>query len=79
MSEGKREANVRQGGIFFCLGHGCIFLWMWSPGGSFYIMLSCGFGLWRVSVVQLAAVVVIRSAGWVLQDVLQVVRQWVWW
>lgn len=27
----------------------------------------------------LAAVVVIRRAGWVLQDVLQVVRQWAWW
>lgn len=29
--------------------------------------------------VQLAAAVVIRSAGSLLQDVLQVVRRWVWW
>lgn len=42
-------------------------------------MSSCGFGRRRVSVVQLAAAVVIRSAGWVLQDVLQVVKRWVWW
>lgn len=33
----------------------------------------------KVSGVQLAVVVVIRSAGWLLQDVLQVVRRWVWW
>lgn len=78
MSEGKRAANARREGGF-CSGHGRIFLRMWSPGGGVCIMSSCGFGRRRVSVVQLAAAVVIRSAGWVLQGVLQVVRRWVWW
>lgn len=33
----------------------------------------------RVSDMQLAAAVVISSTGWEPQDVLQVVRRWVWW
>lgn len=33
----------------------------------------------RVSNMQLAAAVVISSTGWEPQDVLQVVRRWVWW
>lgn len=44
-----------------------------------YIMSSCGFSRRRVSVLLLAVVVVIRTAGRVLRDVLQVVRRWVGW
>lgn len=39
-------------------------------------MSSCGFGQQR-DIMQLAAATVITGAGWVLQDVLQVVRRWV--
>lgn len=53
---------------------------MSTPCGCSYIMLSCGLSRQNVGVVHLAGVVVIRSAGWVLEDVLQVVRRWVrWW
>ena len=40
---------------------------------------SSALSLRRVSAAQLAVAVAISSAGWVLQDVLQVVRPWVWW
>lgn len=53
-------------------------MWTRSPGGGLYLQLWFSVGR-RVCAVQLAAVVVISSAGWVLQDVLQVVRRWVWW
>lgn len=35
--------------------------------------------LGKVSGVRLAAAAVISWAGWEPQDVLQIVRQWVWW
>lgn len=76
VSEGEQAADVRRGGGGLSRARPC------GRGAlaAAAFVSSCGFfGRRRVSGAQLAAVVVISSAGWVLQDILQVVRRWVWW